>query len=332
MIQRRVFATALPTFAAAVAAAALLPSLALAQAPPWPTKQSIRIISPYAPGGTTDVLARLLAQPLQQKLGQTVIVENKGGAGGNVGTDYVAKAAPDGYTLLLAASGPIVISPSLYAKIPYDSIKDFTFVAPIANASFVVLANPASGITSIKDLIARAKKGEKINFASAGSGTPQHIIGEMFNQAAGIKMQHIPYKGSGPAMNDLLAGQVPISFENPVPAMPHVKAGKVKVLASTGAVRSAAFPDIPTVAELGLPGFDAKPWYGLMAPAGLDPAIAKKLNDAVREALSSTEMKARLFTLGAEPMAMTTPEFQAFAEKDRDKWTKVVKTSGATPD
>jgi tripartite-type tricarboxylate transporter receptor subunit TctC len=331
MIQRRIFNTALPFFAAA-AAAALLPAVALAQAPAWPTKQSIRIISPYAPGGTTDVLARLLAQPLQQKLGQTVIVENKGGAGGNVGTDYVSKAAPDGYTLLLAASGPIVISPSLYAKIPYDPIKDFTFVAPIANASFVVLANPASGITSIKDLIARSKKGEKINFASAGSGTPQHIIGEMFNQAAGIKMQHIPYKGSGPAMNDLLAGQVPISFENPVPAMPHVKAGKIKVLASTGAVRSAAFPDIPTVAELGLPGFDAKPWYGLMAPAGLDPAIAKKLNDAVREALASTEMKARLFALGAEPMAMTTPEFKAFAQKDLDKWTKVVKTSGATPD
>ena len=328
MIQRRTFAAVLPLFATA----ALLPSLALAQAQTWPTKQPIRIISPYAPGGTTDVLARLLAQPLQQKLGQTVIVENKGGAGGNVGTDYVSKAAPDGYTLLLAASGPIVISPSLNAKIPYDSIKDFTFVAPIANASFVVLANPASGITSIKDLIARAKKGEQINFASAGSGTPQHIIGEMFNQAAGIKMQHIPYKGSGPAMNDLLAGQVPISFENPVPAMPHVKAGKVKVLASTGAVRSAAFPDIPTVAELGLPGFDAKPWYGLMAPAGLDPAIAKKLNDAVREALSNTEMKARLFALGAEPMAMTTPEFQAFAQKDREKWTKVVKASGATPD
>jgi tripartite-type tricarboxylate transporter receptor subunit TctC len=328
MMQRRALATVLAFFAAT----ALVPSLTLAQAPAWPAKQSIRIISPYAPGGTTDVLARLLAQPLQQKLGQTVIVENKGGAGGNVGTDYVSKAAPDGYTLLLAASGPIVISPSLYDKIPYDSIKDFTFVAPIANASFVVLANPASGITSIKDLIARAKKGEKINFASAGSGTPQHIIGEMFNQAAGIKMQHIPYKGSGPAMNDLLAGQVPISFENPVPAMPHVKGGKIKVLASTGADRSAAFPDIPTVAELGLRGFDAKPWYGLLAPAGLDPAIAQKLNDAVREALSSTEMKARLFALGAEPMAMTTPEFQTFAQKDRDKWTKVVKTSGATPD
>ncbi len=323
MIPRRLFVPAL-------VAAAFLPAVALAQA--WPTRQPIRIISPYAPGGTTDVMARLLAIPLQQKLGQTVVVENRGGAGGNVGTDFVSKAAPDGYTLLLAASGPIVISPSLYARIPYQPIADFTFVAPVANAAFVVLANPASGITSIPDLVARAKKGDKVNFASAGSGTPQHIIGEMFNQSAGIKMQHIPYKGSGPAMNDLLAGQVPVSFENPVPAMPHVKAGKIKVLASTGLTRSAAFPDIPTVAELGLPGFDAKPWYGLLAPAGLDPAIAKRLNEAVREALAATEMKARIFALGAEPMDMSTADFQAFAQKDLDKWTKVVKTSGATPD
>jgi tripartite-type tricarboxylate transporter receptor subunit TctC len=323
MIQRRHLVPLL-------AAAALAPTLVFAQA--WPSKQPIRIISPYAPGGTTDVLARMLAPILQAKLNQTVVVENRGGAGGNIGTDYVAKSAPDGYTLLLAASGPIVISPSLYARLPYDPIKDLTYVAPLVNTSFVILANPASGISSLKDLIERAKRGEKINFASAGSGTPQHIIGEMFNQRAGIKMQHIPYKGSGPAMNDLLAGQVPISFENPVPAMPHVKAGKLKVLASTGAKRAEAFPDIPTAAELGLAGFDAKPWYGLLAPAGLDPAITLKLNQLVREALSQTEMKARLFALGAEPMSMSTPEFQSFAAKDLEKWTQVVKTSGATPD
>ncbi len=324
MIQRRHFTPLL-------LAAALAPAFALAQAA-WPTKQPIRIISPYAPGGTTDVLARMLAPILQQKLNQTVVVENRGGAGGNIGTDYVAKAAPDGYTLLLAASGPIVISPSLYAKLPYDPMKDLTYVAPLVNTSFVILANPASGITSLKDLIDRCKRGEKINFASAGSGTPQHIIGEMFNQRAGIKMQHIPYKGSGPAMNDLLAGTVPVSFENPLPAMPHVKAGKLKVLASTGAKRAEAFPDIPTVAELGLPGFDAKPWYGLLAPAGLDPAITLKLNQIVRGALAQTEMKARLFALGTEPMSMSTPEFHSFARKDLEKWTQVVKTSGATPD
>jgi tripartite-type tricarboxylate transporter receptor subunit TctC len=322
MIQRRHLAPLL-------LAAAWAPALVWAQA--WPSKP-IKIVSPYAPGGTTDVLARILAVSLQAKLGQSVIVENKPGAGGNLGTDFVAKAAPDGYTLLLAASGPIVISPSLYAKLPYTPMKDFTFVAPLANASFVILANPSSGITSLKDLIARVKKGEKINFASAGSGTPQHIIGEMFNQRAGIKMQHIPYKGSGPAMNDLLGGQVPVAVENPVPAMPHVKGGKIKVLASTGAARSTVFPDIPTVAELGFPGFDAKPWYGLLAPAGLDPAIAQKLNTAVRETLAQTEVKARLFALGADAMAMSTPEFQNYAQKDLEKWTQAVKTSGATAD
>ncbi len=315
---------------AVCAVTALAPALVAAQA--WPTKQPIKIVSPYAPGGTTDVLARLLAASLQGKLGQSVIVENKAGAGGNIGTDMVAKASPDGYTLLLAASGPIVISPSLYTKLPYQPMRDLSFVTPIAEAAFVVLVNPASGINSLKDLIDRAKKGEKINFASAGSGTPQHIIGEMLNQRAGIKMQHIPYKGSGPAMNDLLGGQVSVSIENPVPATPHVQAGKIKILASTGAKRSVAFPDVPTVAELGLPGFDAKPWYGLLAPAGLDPAIAQKLNAAVRETLAQTDDKVRLFALGAEPMSMTPAEFQKFAQAELQKWSQVVKTSGATAD
>ncbi len=315
---------------------ALSPALALAQASAagsgWPGKQPIKLLSPYAPGGTTDVLARMIAPLLQQRLGQTVIVDNKAGAGGNIGTDAVAKSAPDGYTLLLAASGPIVIAPSLFAKLPYAPMKDLTLVAPIASASFVVLTHPASGINSLQELIAQGKPGTKLNFASAGPGTPQHIIGEMFNVRAGTKLTHIPYRGSGPLMNDLLAGQVPVAFENPVPAMPHVKAGKLKVLAITGAKRSAAFPDIPTVAELGLPGFDAKPWYGLLAPANLDPEIAKKLNAAVREIVGLTEIKARLFALGAEPMSMSNAEFRSFVQQDLDKWAQVVKASGATAD
>jgi tripartite-type tricarboxylate transporter receptor subunit TctC len=317
-------------YLALAGALALAPAVAFAQA--WPTKQPIKIVSPYAPGGTTDILARLLGARMQEAFKQTVIVENKPGAGGNIGTEIVSRAAPDGYTLLLAASGPIVISPSLYRKLSYESIKDFTFVAPVANASFVILANPKSGITSGKDLIERVKRGEQINFGSAGSGTPQHIIGEMFNQGAGIKMQHIPYKGSGPAMSDLLGNQVPVSIENPVPAMPHVKAGKIKVLASTGAQRSPVFPDAPTVAELGLPGFDAKPWYGLLAPAGLDPAIAQQLNDIVQKTLAAPDVKEQLAGLGAEPMSMSPAEFKSFAEADRVKWTKAVKASGATAD
>jgi tripartite-type tricarboxylate transporter receptor subunit TctC len=311
-------------------AAALTPAAANAQA--WPDRQTIRLISPYAPGGTTDVLARQLAPKLQEKLKQNVIVENRAGAGGNLGTDVVAKSSADGYTLLLAASGPLVIAPSLYPSLPYDSLKDFTYIAPLASAAFVVVVNANAGIDSIKDLIRQGKQPGKLNFASAGTGTPQHIIGEMFNVAAGTKIQHIPYKGSGPALNDLLAGQVPIAFDNPIPTMPHVKSGRLKALAVTSAQRSPAFPEIPTIAESGLPGFDAKPWYGLLGPANLDPNITKRLNAAVREIMNTSEFKARLFVLGAEPMSMSPPEFLAFSKAELAKWTKVVKASGATVD
>ena len=304
----------------------------MADAQNWPDKQLIKLISPFAPGGTTDILARLLAPELQKRLGQTVIVENKAGAGGNIGTDAVAKAAPDGYTFLVASSGPVVIAPSLYKTLPYDSLKDFTYIAPLASAAFIVVVNANSGIPPIKELIKQGKQSGKLNFASAGTGTPQHIIGEMFNMSAGTKIQHIPYKGSGPAMNDLLGGQVPIAFENPVPAMPHVKSGKLKVLAVTSAKRSSVFPDIPTVAESGVPGFDAKPWYGFMGPAGLNPEITKRMNAAVREIMNTTDIKARLYVLGAEPMAMSIAEFTAFGKSELDKWTKVVKASGATVD
>jgi tripartite-type tricarboxylate transporter receptor subunit TctC len=302
-----------------------------AYAQAWPTKQPIRIVSPYAPGGTTDILARMLGQRLQEKFGQTVLVENRGGAGGNIGTDAVAKAAPDGYTLLLAASGPLVIAPSLYAKLPYQPLKDFTYIAPIANAAFVVVVNSKSGLNSLADVIAQGKEG-KLAFASAGSGTPQHIIGELFNIQAGTKLQHIPYKGSGPAMTGLVGGEVPLSFENPVSALQHVQTGKLKVLAVTGAKRSEKLPDIPTVAELGLTGFDAKPWYGLLGPANMPADITNKLNEAVADILNSSAIKQRLDQLGAEPMKMTPGQFQAYVTEELEKWTRVVKVSGATVD
>lgn len=298
----------------------------------WPAKQPIKIVSPYAPGGATDVLARLLGQKLTERFHQAVIVENRGGAGGNIGTDVVSKAAPDGYTLLLAASGPLVISPSLYPKLPYNPMKDFTFIAPVANAAFVVVSNSRSGLNSLADVISQGKQDGKLAFASAGSGTPQHIIGELFNIQAGTKIQHIPYKGSGPAMNDLVAGQVPLSFENPVAAMQHVQSGRLKVLAVTGAKRSARLPDVPTVSELGISGFDAKPWYGLLGPANMPADITSKLNTAVADILNDPVVKQRLDTLGAEPMKMTPAQFQTFVNDDLIKWTKVVKTSGATVD
>lgn len=313
----------------ALSALSMAPWLAAAQSA-WPAKP-ITLVSPYAPGGTTDVLARLLASKLQGVLGQTVIVENKGGAGGNIGTDYVSKSKPDGYTFLVASSGPLVIAPSLYPKLPYQPNLDFTPVAPLASAAFVIAVNPASGLNSVKDIIAKAKAGN-LAFASAGSGTPQHIIGEMFNVQAGVKIQHIPYKGSGPAMNDLVGGQVPMTFENPVPIMPQVKAGKLKVLAATSAKRSAAFPDIPTVSELGLKGFDAQPWYGVLGPAGVPAEIVERMNKEIRTILASLDFKARLFALGAEPMDMTPLAFKTFIAADAKKWAAVVKASGATVD
>ncbi|MDB5853362.1 MAG: hypothetical protein JWR22_1403 [Herminiimonas sp.] len=322
---------ALASLAGIVATLSLGLAAPFAHAQAWPTKQVIKIVSPYAPGGTTDVLARLLAQRLQEKLGQNVIVENRAGAGGNLGTDIVAKAAPDGHTLLLAASGPIVISPSLYQKLPYQPLKDFTYISPLAGAPFVVVVNANSGLNTLKDVIAKGKEG-KLSFASAGSGTPQHIIGEMFNIQAGTKIQHIPYKGSGPAMNDLMGGQVPLAFENPIVAMPHVKSGRLKVLAVTGATRSANLPDVPTVAELGLTGFEARPWYGLLGPANMPADVTNKLNAAVEEFLASPAIKQRLDSLGSEPMYMPAAQFKTFVASELEKWTKVVKTSGATVD
>ena len=288
-------------------------------------------MSPYAPGGTTDVLARLLAAKLQGVLGQTVIVENKSGAGGNIGTDYVAKAKPDGSRFWSPPAAPLVIAPSLYPKLPYQANTDVKAVAPLASAAFVIAVNANSGLTSLKDVIARGKTG-KLALASAGSGTPQYVIGEMFNVQAGIKIQHIPYEGSGPTMNDLVGGQVPMTFENPVPIMPQVKAGKLKVLAVTSARHSVAFPDIPTVSELGLKGFDAQPWYGLLGPAGVSTEIVDRMNREVRAILASTDVKARLFALGAEPMNMSPVDFKNYIAADTKKWSAVVKASGATVD
>ena len=296
----------------------------------WPDKP-ITLVSPYAPGGSTDVLARLLANRLNDKLGQTIVVENKPGAGGNIGTAYVAKAKPDGYTFLLAASGPIVIAGTLYTKLNYKPDSDFTAVSPLARTSFVVAVNAKSGLNSLDDVIAKGKTGN-LSFGSAGSGTPQHIIGEMFNVAAGTKIQHIPYKGSGPLLNDLVGGQVPLAFENPLPIMQQVKAGNLKVLAVTGGQRSAALPDVPTLAEQGIKGVDAQPWYGLLGPANLPADITKRMNAEVQAILASPDVKAQLASLGVEPMKMTPQEYQKFIGAEIGRWGAAVKASGARVD
>lgn len=296
----------------------------------WPSRP-ITLVSPYAPGGTTDVLARLLAKDLSARLGQPVVVENRAGAGGNLGTDYVAKAKPDGYTFLVGSSGPIVIAGSLYKKLPYNPGTDFSAVSPLAKAPFVLAVHPKAGLDAMGEIIRRGKEG-KLNFGSAGSGSPQHIIGEMFNIAAGTRIQHIPYKGSGPLINDLLGGQVPMAFDNPVPLTPHIKAGAVKAVAVTSATRSPSLPDVPTLAELGVKGIDATPWYALVGPAGIPSAIVARMNREVQEILHSPEVKARLATMAAEPMAMTPAQFKAHIDAEIATWGAAVKASGATVD
>jgi tripartite-type tricarboxylate transporter receptor subunit TctC len=313
----------------ALAALTALPA-AQAQTPGWPSR-AITLISPYAPGGSTGILAHLLAEPLGKALGQSVVVEFKPGAGGNIGTGYVAHAKPDGYTFLVASSGPVMISPALYDKLNYKPESDFTAISPLANTSFVIVVNPNSGLTSIQDIIAQGKAG-KLSFGSAGSGSPQHIIGEMFNTATGAKIQHIPYKGSGPMVTDLLGGQIPMSVENPLVVMPHVRTGKLKVLAVTGARRSATQPDVPTLDELGIKGFDARPWYGFLGPAGLPADVAQRMHKEVQAILARPEVKQKLNDLGVEPMAMTSAEFKDMILKDIAKWGAAVKASGAKGD
>lgn len=298
---------------------------------PWPGERPIRLISPYPPGGTTDILARLFAQKLQARLGQNVIVENRAGAAGNIGTDYVAKSRPDGYTFLLAASGPIVIAGTLYAKLPYNPATDLTPVAPLARAPFVLVVNARSGLDSMADVLKRGQDGT-LSFGSAGSGSPQHIIGEMFNLAARTRIQHIPYKGSGPLVTDLAGGQVPMAFDSPVSMMPQVKAGTVKVLAVTSAHRSPVFPDIPTLAEAGVPGIDAQPWYGLMAPAGLPSEITSRMNAEAQAFLQTPEIKERLASLAAEPVLMSPAEFKTLIDGEIVRWGAAVKASGARID
>lgn len=296
----------------------------------WPSKP-ITFIQPYAPGGTSDVLARLIGAHLQKRLGQPIVVDSKSGAGGNIGTDYVAKAKPDGYTFLVSSSGPIVISGALYPRLPYKPESDLTPISPLARAPFVLAVNAKAPLTSVGEVIAKGKTG-MLNFGSAGSGSPQHIIGEMFNVAAGTKMQHIPYKGSGPLLNDLVGGQVALAFENPLPLMPQVKAGNIRVLAVTSGQRAKAFPNIPTLAEAGLPGFDAVPWYGMFGPKGLSPEIASKLNAEVQAVLMLPEVRARLEELGAEAFPQPIDAFRGLIAADIKKWSAAVKESGATVD
>ena len=311
-------------------ALALVFGSANAYAQSYPSKP-IRLVVPYPPGGPLDIMARAIGQKLTEAWSQPVVVDNRAGAGGNIGADLVAKGPADGYTLLMGAVATHAINPTLYAKIPYDPVRDFTPVALVAQVPNILVVNPSVPAKSVKELIAlaRARPGY-LNFGSGSTGSTGHLAGELFKTMAGVQMVHIPYKGGAPAMADLLAGQVQLMFDNLANALPNVKAGRLRALAVTTLARSPAMPDLPTMAESGLPGFDLTTWFGLMVPAGTPPEIVAKLNAEIVRALNAKDMRERLEKMGAEPPANNTPEhFAAFVRAEAAKYAKVVKDSGA---
>ena len=317
---------------AIVAAAAFTAAAGIAFAQSYPAKP-IKLIVPFPPAGSTDLSARAVAGKLGERLGQPVIIENKPGAGGNIGTDVAAKAAPDGYTLVVGTVGTHAINQGLYSKMPYDNIRDFVPVVLLSTTPNVLVTQPGYPANSVADVIklARAKPGE-LTFASSGSGTSIHLSGELFNSMAGTKMQHIPYKGSGPMLIDLISGQVHMAFDNLSASFQHIKAGKLKALATTGTTRPPNLPDLPTIAEAGLAGYDSTSWNAIFAPACTPREVVDKLNREVRAILESPETRKFFAEQGAEAGGGTPEQLAEFVRAETAKWNKVVKDSGARVD
>ena len=293
----------------------------------------IRIIVTFPPGGPTDIIARVVGQKLAEAWGQPVVIDNRSGAGGNIGTDLAAKSAPDGYTLLLSNFGPMAISPFVYAKLPYDPVKDLTPITLAATAWFFVVTNPSSPLTSIKELIAQAKANpDKITFSSSGNASPSHLAGALFQSSAGVKLTHVPYKGGAPAVGAVIAGEVQMAIESPPPIVPQVKAGKLRALGAARATRSPLLPDVPTVSEAGLPGFEVGSWYGFHAPAGTPKLIIDKLHAEMVKAMKTPELREKFSNVGAETIANTPAEYGAFVQAELKKWSKVVRSTGVKID
>jgi tripartite-type tricarboxylate transporter receptor subunit TctC len=312
---------------AVAVALALLATSAPAQDYPG---RPITLIVPYAAGGGNDVMARIVAERMSRTLGQQIVIENKGGAGGSIATRQIAKAAPDGYTLGLGGTGTLAINPTLYPNVGYDPRRDFAPVGLIASSALVVLVNPSVAARSVGELIALGKREPgKLNYASAGAGSGIHLGSELFATMAGVSLTHIPYKGSSPALTDLIGGHVAIYFSSLPPAIALVREGKVRALAVTGPKRSESFPDLPTVAEAALPGYEAVLHYGIVAPAGTPRAIVDKLNAALNAALAESEVRARIVADGAEPLPGTPEDYAADIDREETKWSKIVKLSGA---
>ncbi len=298
----------------------------------YPAK-SLRIIVPWTPGGTADLLSRVLAQKMSEGMGHQVVVDNRPGAGGLIGTELAAKATPDGYTLLMGTTAPNSVAPSLYQKIPFDPTRDFAYLSLVARTSYVLSVHPSMPVKTVRDLIALAKaRPGQLTFSSPGSGTPNHLSGEMFKMLTGIDIQHVPYKGSAQAVGDVIAGHIALTFENITVVSPHVKAGRVRGLAVTSLKRSPVLAEVPTIAESGLPGFEAIGWFGMLAPGTTPRDIVTKLNSEVVRILSIADVKERISGLGAEVVTSSPEEFDQFNRAQIAKWAKVVKFSGARPD
>ena len=298
----------------------------------WPAKP-IKWIVPFAPGGTTDILARTIGEKLTVALGQPVIIENKPGAGGGVGAEFTAKAPPDGYTIMGGTISTHAINASLYKSLPYDPIKDFVPITMIVRLPNLLVVNPEIPAKNVAELITLLKANPgKYSFASSGNGTSQHLSGELFKSMAGVDMQHIPYKGSPPALQDVVGGQVAMTFDNITTAWPLAKGGKLRALAVTTAKRSAVAPDVPTLSESGLAGYEVGSWQGVFAPVGTPPAIVKRLNAEIVKIINMPDVKEKLVGLGAEPVGNTSEEFSALVKTEVVKWAEVVKKSGAKVD
>jgi tripartite-type tricarboxylate transporter receptor subunit TctC len=292
----------------------------------------IRIVVPFAAGGIADIYARLIGARVTESWGQPVLVENRTGAGGNIGADAVAKSAPDGYTLVMSALGPHAVNVSLFAKMPYDPVKDFAAIALVLEAEGLLVVHPSIPVNSVSELIAYARSNPgKLTFASAGMGTASHLAGELFKTMAKVEMTHVPYKGNVPAITDLLAGQTALLFATMPTVLPHARAGKLRALATIGAARSYATPDLPTIGE-SLPGFEVNNWIGLFAPAGTPPEIVRRWNAEVLRIMQSPEIQSRLPNEGARFYPKTPDQFATFVKSEIAKWAPVVKASGARVD
>lgn len=308
----------------------LLPGIGLAQN--YPSKP-IRLVVPFPAGGPTDIVGRPLAMLLGENLKQQVVIDNRGGAGGSIGADLVAKSTPDGYTLLMGTVGTNAINGSLYKQLSYDTIKDFTPIALVASAPIVIVVNPSTSINSLADLVKEAKaKPESIGFGSAGNGTPGHLTGALFETTAKIKLKHIPYKGSAPAMTDLIGGQIPVMFDPIQTAIPHINSGRVRPLAVTSKSRSPLLPNVPTVSELGYPEFESTAWWAVFGPAKLPSAVTDKLRAETEKVASSKAYKDRLGNLGVLPNTDFKMSLADFQIKEIAKWARAVRDSGATID